>query len=222
MIRVFVGYDPTEITAFHVLCQSIHERATEPVSITPLKLGQLAQTYVRPREANHSTEFSLSRFMVPLLCKFQGWAIFMDCDMMFREDIAELWNLKDPTKAVQVVKHDYEPSTTRKMRGAIQTFYEKKNWSSLMLFNNTRCRKLGPSYVNRASGMEMHQFKWLANDDLIGALPATWNHLVGEYPHDPTASCIHWTLGGPWWGEFEDVDYAVEWREARVKLLGEL
>lgn len=219
IIRVFIGYDDKERPAFHVLAHSILRRASVPVAIIGLRRQALSM-YWRKRGPTESTEFSMTRFLVPALCNYTGWALFMDCDMMARADIAELWDLRDPNAAVMCVKHDYEPSTERKMRGAVQTRYEKKNWSSLMLFNCSEwCEKLTVPYVNEASGLDLHQFKWLPNEAKIGELPQEWNHLVGESEYDPDAKIVHWTLGGPWWAEFADTDYADEWYGMRAHML---
>jgi lipopolysaccharide biosynthesis glycosyltransferase len=148
--------------------------------------------------------------MVPYMCGYEGWSIFVDCDFLSRGNIVELFKLRDDTKAVQVVKHDYVPQEETKFLGNVQTKYEKKNWSSLMLFNNSRCTALTPDYVNKASGLELHQFKWL-HDKEVGELPTEWNHLVGEYGYDPKAKMVHFTLGGPWFKDYETVDYAEEW-----------
>ena len=165
-IPVFIGYDPKEVIAYHVLSHSIMRHASVPVSITGLVLKQLPLS--RPRDPVQSTEFAFSRFLVPYLCSFMDWAVFMDCDMLCRADIAELWNLRDPNRAVQVVKHDYTPTTTTKFLGQPQTRYARKNWSSVMLFNNWKCTGLYPGYVDRASGLSLHGFEWLdehENDD---------------------------------------------------------
>ena len=136
--------------------------------------------------------------------------MFVDCDFLCRADISDLFKEIDPTKAVMVVKHEYTPKTERKFLNQIQTKYEKKNWSSLMLFNNTKCRNLTTRYVNRATGLDLHQFHW-TNPDLIGKLPKDWNHLVGEYDPNPNAKLIHFTLGGPYFTDSEHCEYAHEW-----------
>jgi hypothetical protein len=211
-VPIFIGYDSGEIVAFHTLSHSIHKYSSDPVSITPIKLGELEHVYRRSPNKLHSTEFSLSRFLTPWLTGFNGWAIFMDCDMLCRTDIGELMDLRDPHYAVQVVKHDYTPKSDSKMLGKIQTKYDKKNWSSVMLMNCSRCFALTPEYVNSATGLELHQFKWLPSDELIGALPIEWNWLVGEYDYNPKAQLAHFTLGGPWWEDYFCCDYADEWR----------
>lgn len=212
MISVFIGYDPREAVAFSVLAHSIHARASQPVSITPLMLSQLEGIYTRERHPLQSTDFSFTRFLVPYLSGYAGWTLFMDCDMLVLDDIARLWALRDERYAVQVVKHNHVPEEDIKFLGATQTKYEKKNWSSVMLFNNARCRALTPEYVNTATGLELHQFKWLGNDELIGEIPHRWNHLVGYDAPNPDVSLVHYTIGGPYFEEYRNVEYAEEWR----------
>jgi hypothetical protein len=213
--RVFIGFDSKEVAAYHVLCQSILERSSIPVAFTPIALNTLGGIFGRERNQLQSTEFSFSRFLVPFLSDFQGWSLFLDCDMLFRRDIAELWMLRDENFAVMCSKHDYAPKEDVKFLGQVQTKYEKKNWSSVMLFNNARCQALSNDFVNSASGLELHQFKWLDSDDQIGSLPLTWNHLVGVYDFDPAAANVHFTEGGPYFNEYSGVDYASEWFDAR-------
>ena len=210
-IRVFIGYDSREAVAFDVLSHSIQRNATRPVSITPVKLEHLEGIFRRERNPLQSTEFSFSRFLTPYLCDFRGWAIFMDCDMLVLDDIAKLWNLRDERFAVQVVKHVHVPKEEVKFLNAVQTKYEKKNWSSVMLMNCAKCTALTPEYVNSASGLELHQFKWLAGDHLIGELPHRWNHLVGFDAPRPDAGLVHFTTGGPYFEEYRDCEYAKEW-----------
>ncbi len=217
-VRIFIGYDPKEEVAFHVLQRSIHERSSVPVMVTPIRLSQLGGVFQRERNALQSTEFSFSRFLVPYLCGYEGWGIFMDCDMLMRDDVAKLWALRDPAYAVQVAKHDYVPREETKFLGAVQTKYEKKNWSSVILFNCAECTALTPEFVNTATGLELHQFKWLTGDDRIGEIPLGWNHLVGEYDHRDDAANVHFTIGGPYFDEYRDADYAAEWFAEKEKL----
>ncbi|MDH5535941.1 MAG: glycosyltransferase [Betaproteobacteria bacterium] len=212
MINVFIGYDPREAVAYSVLAYSIQARASEPVTIAPLMLTQLRNLLTRERHPLQSTDFSFSRFLTPYLSRFAGWSIFMDCDMLMLEDVAALWRLRDERYAVMVVKHDHVPRETQKFLGEPQTKYEKKNWSSVMLFNNAKCRTLTPEYVNKAPGLELHQFTWLESDALIGGLPGRWNHLVGYNPPRPDAALVHYTLGGPYFEEYRDCEYAGHWR----------
>lgn len=218
MIKVFIGYDNAERVAASVLAHSIHMHASEPVAVTPIMLSQLRGVFDRPRNELQSTEFSFSRFLTPWLAGYDGWAAFMDCDMLMREDISRLLELRDDRYAVQVVKHVHVPREDKKFLGQVQTKYEKKNWSSVMLMNCAKCRVLTPEYVNKATGLELHQFKWLGNDDLIGALPARWNHLVGYDAPDSNAALVHYTIGGPWFAEYAGCEFADEWRAAREQM----
>jgi hypothetical protein len=219
MIRVFIGYDDREAAAFGVLSHSIHARSSEPVAITPVRLSELGRVYRRQRDALQSTDFSFSRFLAPWLCDFQGWAVFMDCDMLVLDDIAKLWALRDERFAVQVVKHVHVPKEETKFLGAVQTKYQKKNWSSVMLMNCARCTALTPDFVNTATGLELHQFKWLGDDGLIGEIPAQWNHLVGYDAPRKDASLVHYTIGGPYFDEYRDCEYSREWFAERDAML---
>lgn len=223
-LRIFIGYDPREIVAYHVLCHSIISRSSIPVSITPLVQKQLrrAGLYHRPPDAA-STEFSLTRFLVPYLAGYRGVAIYMDCDFLCLDDIANLAyeaysSRAHSNKAVHVVKHFYEPTTLTKMDGQKQENYPRKNWSSLMVFNSERCIALSLSAVNTGSPSWLHRFEWMP-DEQIGNLSLEWNYLVGEYPHmDPPPRMLHYTLGGPWMEhecrEFDNL----WWREYRSSL----
>ncbi len=220
-IPIFIGYDPRERAATTVLIDSLYQHSSAPLAITPLVTPQLEARglYRRGRDPKQSTAFSFTRFLVPHLMGYQGWAIFMDCDMLCRADIAELWGLRDGTFAVQCVQHAHNPSETVKFLGEPQTPYPKKNWSSLMLLQCSRCTALTPDYVNTATGLELHRFHWLAGDHEIGALPERWNHLVAV--QDPAqaeeAALLHWTLGGPWFREQRGMGgpLAAEWFGAR-------
>ncbi|MBT3916115.1 MAG: glycosyltransferase [Rhodospirillaceae bacterium] len=221
MIRIFIGYDPREAVAYNVLCHSIQARVSEPVAITPLSLKNLGELMWRERHDLQSTDFSFSRFLAPYLCDFEGWALFMDCDMLVLDDMANLWNLRDDQYAVQCVKHDHVPPEERKFLDQPQTKYEKKNWSSVMLFNNAKCSALTPDYVNTASGLELHRFHWLGDDTLIGDIPPRWNHLVDYDPETPLTeiSNLHYTTGGPYFEEYKDCGYADIWQAEREQML---
>lgn len=217
MLRVFIGYDRRETVAFHTAAWSLMRRSSIPVSITGLMLPQLPQL---TREPEGSTEFSFSRFLVPHLCDYQGHALFMDCDVLVRADVAELLKVDavEMDKPVRVVKHDYVPRDTVKFLGNKQQSYARKNWSSVMLFRCASCRMLTPDYVNRATGLQLHQFRWL-QDREIGALDPSWNWLIGEYPPNPDAKIVHFTRGGPWFPEYRDCEFADEWRAERAEML---
>ena len=212
MLSIYIGYDPRESVAFYTLAHSIFRRASVPVSIVPLMQSQLKGLYTRERGPTESTEFSLTRFLVPSLAGFQGWSIFMDCDMLCRADIAELERqiALQADKAVLVCKHDYTPKTERKFLNQVQSKYARKNWSSLMIFNNQRCRALTSEYVNAASGLALHRFEWI-DESAIGELPLEWNWLVGEYNYNPAAKIVHYTIGGPYFDDYRNCDYAEEW-----------
>lgn len=230
-LRIFVGFDGKESVAYHVLAHSILSRASVPVTISPLVQSTLRQVgiYTRERGPTESTEFSMTRFLVPYLSGFYGHSLFLDCDILCRVDIAELQTewvkaimrasvARKPDPAVLVCQHDYTPSETTKFLGQIQTAYPRKNWSSVMYFDNSRCRALTPEYVNHASGLELHRFHWL-NDPQIGALPLAWNHLVGDYAPNPDAKLVHFTSGGPYFEEYRDVEFADEWMAERDAML---
>jgi hypothetical protein len=219
MIRVFIGFDPRETVAYSVLAHSIQARSTVPVAITPLALSQLGGVLTRERHPLQSTDFSFSRFLTPYLSDYTGWSLFMDCDMLVLDDLSKLVAMRDDRYAVMVVKHQHAPREAVKFLDQPQSKYEKKNWSSVMLFNNARCNALTPEYVNAASGLELHQFKWLGNDDLIGELPPTWNHLVGYDAPRAGVSLVHYTLGGPYFREYVDCEYASEWFAERERML---
>jgi hypothetical protein len=212
-IKVFIGYDPRESVAFYTLAHSIWCRASRPVTIVPLRREQLLDVHDRPRERFQSNDFTFTRWLVPHLCGYEGWAIFMDCDMLVRRDIAELWALRDSCYAVQVVKHDYAPQETAKYLGNEQDAYARKNWSSVMLMNCAACTELTPRYVNTAPRLDLHQFKWLEGGDetMIGALPTEWNHLVGYGPTREDAALVHFTIGGPYFNGYQHCEFAPEW-----------
>jgi hypothetical protein len=222
-IPIFIGYDPRERAATNVLIDSLYQHSSQPIAVTPIVAEQLEGTFTRQRDPRQSTAFSFTRFLVPHLMGYQGWAIFMDCDMLCRGDIAELWGLRDDRYAVMCVQHDHVPGEQVKFLGEVQSAYPKKNWSSLMLLNCSRCTALTPEYVNTASGLDLHRFHWLSGDGEIGAVPDRWNHLVDVQPapqapaSEGGPSLLHWTLGGPWFRDLRSMGgpLAAEWFGAR-------
>jgi lipopolysaccharide biosynthesis glycosyltransferase len=223
-LRIFIGWDDREAVAFHVLSHSILERASIPVSITPLVQSTLrsAGLYRRPVTASESTQFAFSRFLTPFLCGYQGIGLFLDCDMVMRADVTELvaYALAEPSKSVFVCPHDYVPRQSTKFLGQPQAAYPRKNWSSLMLFRNDRCRALTPERVNTATGADLHRFAWLP-DDQIGHLPLAWNYLVGEDQQSPDPpKVIHFTNGTPCFEAYRDCEHADVWFAARDRMLG--
>lgn len=218
MLNIFIGYDPKETVAYHVLCHSILRHASGPVSFTPISKRNIPE-FNRGME-DGSTEFSFSRFLTPYLAGYSGTPIFMDCDMLVMGDIYELLNYRNHYCDVHVVKHNYLPKKGKKFLGNTQHVYPKKNWSSLMMFNCSAypTKKLSLEVVNGQSGAFLHQFKW-SSDERIGELPVEWNHLVGEYEPNPNAKCAHFTLGTPCFKGYEKQEYAKEWFKERELML---
>lgn len=200
-LNIYIGWDPRETVAWQVLAHSILRRATHTVNLIPLRQETLREEGVYRREVDlaASTEFSLTRFLVPHLSNYEGYSLFLDCDMLCLEDISRLFDIahRDPSKSVWVAKHDYVPRSSVKMDGQKQEAYTCKNWSSVMLFNNAACRTLTPQHITWATPAQLHQFAWVDNN-LIGELPKKWNWLSGEYEPNPDAALLHYTLGGPW------------------------
>nr|WP_114993589.1 hypothetical protein [Synechococcus sp. UW179A] len=224
-IPIFIGYDPRERAATNVLIDSLYQSSSAPLAITPLVTPQLEAQglFWRERDPKQSTAFSFTRFLVPYLMGYQGWALFMDCDMLCRGDIKALWDQRDDGYGAMCVQHEHVPGETVKFLGEVQSAYPKKNWSSLMLLNCSRCTQLTVDYVNTATGLELHRFHWLDGDHMIGALDSKWNHLVDvqEAPARAVAEggprLLHWTLGGPWFREQRSMGgaLAAEWFGAR-------
>jgi len=214
MMRVFLGFDQAEAVSWSVFAYSIQRHASIPVQIAPIMLSQLKSEINRPWDSKQSNEFAFSRWLVPYLCGYEGWAMFADCDMLCTTDLAELWALRDNRFAVMTVQHGPLEVGETKYLGRPQTPYKRKNWSSVMLFNCTKCKALTPHYVNTAHGLHLHQFKWLKEKkETMGALPLEWNYLIGGYYPIPekTPKIIHWTNGGPWFLDYADVPYSELW-----------
>lgn len=211
MIRWFIGHDPIESGTYHVMSNSLIRNSSMPVSITAVSLRNLEGVLTRERHPLQSNDFAFSRFLVPWMCNFEGWAVFSDCDMIVLDDPAKLWALRDDNFAVKVVHHSHIPEETTKYLGTTQTKYNRKNWSSVVLWNcaHPAVRCLTPEYVNEADGLHMHQFRFL-EDDNIGHLPKAWNHLVG-YDKGNNAKLIHYTTGGPYFKEYENCDFHQDW-----------
>lgn len=219
-LKVFIGYDPKEDEAWNVCGFSILRHAKSSVTIHPLKQSVLRELglYTRDFDAGASTEFSISRFLTPYLNSNEGWVVFVDCDFLFTVDIKNVLKGLDDSKAVYVVKHDYTPSKTFKMDGAAQSIYPRKNWSSFMVFNcaHQDVKSLSPAIVNAASPKYLHRFEWVKDDNHIGELPLSWNFLEGEYEVPSNLPyAIHYTNGGPWFEDWQEVDFAEDWRKER-------
>jgi hypothetical protein len=214
MIRVFVGYDPREAVVHHVCVNSLIRRSSRPIAVTPLALNNLSN--YAETHGDGSNNFIYSRFLVPHLCEHRGWAIYIDGDMLLREDIAQLWAMRDPDKAVLCVHHDYKTKTQAKYLGSRNTDYPRKNWSSVVLWNcgHEANRGVTPEFVMRSTGAQLHRFTWL-DDSLIGRLPIEWNWLPDEFGPNENAKLLHWTLGAPCFHEYADVAMAAEWHRER-------
>lgn len=226
VFQVFVGFDGREAAAYEVCVRSLVARASGALAVEPLVEAHLRGLglYTRRHErrdgrlwdtisgAPMATEFAITRFLTPMLAR-ADWAVFCDCDFLFRDDPLALFALADPRYAVMAVQHDYRPLEGVKMDGQVQTAYPRKNWSSLMLWN---CRHPAhadlPRLVNQWAGRRLHGFEWL-DDSLIGQLPEAWNWLEGHSSDAIDPSAVHFTRGTPDMAGYHDVPYAEEWRE---------
>ena len=215
MITVFIGYDPREAIAYHVCANSIIRHASQPVAIVPLALN-LFKDYTE-KHTDGSNQFIYSRFLVPHLMNYSGWAIFIDGDMIVRDDITKLWNLQDDSKDVLVVKHSYKTKMTKKYLGATNENYPRKNWSSVILWNcnSTVNHQLTPAFIEKSTGAELHRFTWI-DDSNVGELPIEWNWLPDEYGENNTANLLHFTLGTPSFYDFATSPMATEWHRERI------
>lgn len=236
--QVYIGWDPRDHLAYKVACRSLLAHASVPINITPLVERDLRRdgAYWRPYSVQgsgqridaidgrpYSTEFTFTRFLVPHLEAFEDrWVLFCDADVMFRDDVALLWEEaeKHPTKAVLCVQHDHKPREAIKMDGVAQSRYPRKNWSSVMMMHPARCCTLTVEEVNSWSGRDLHGLKWI-DDAEIGPLPERWNWLEGHHHPGSNPALVHYTRGTPdmtrqddefsdeWWGYLtpDDVDY---------------
>ena len=214
-IPIFIGYDPREAVAYHVCVNSIIRHASQPVCIVPLALN-LFDDY-KETHTDGSNQFIYSRFLVPHLMDYTGWAIFIDGDMIVRSDIAELWNLQNSYNDVMVVKHDYKTCMPVKYLGARNENYPRKNWSSVILWNCNSFpnRQLTPEFIQKSTGSFLHRFLWL-DDARIGELPKEWNWLPDEYGANPAAKLLHYTLGAPCFHEFATTPQSDEWHREHM------
>ena len=200
--------------------------ASVPVDIQPIKLKDVKKNglYWRDTDKLSSTEFTFSRFLVPELCDFKGWALFVDCDFIALTDIKQLFDHCNEKYALMCAQHDYTPRKGYKMDGQIQHLYPRKNWSSMMLFNceHVSNQILTKSLVNnpKFDGKYLHRFSWLHDND-IGKISHEWNWLVNWYhePKDGTPKFLHYTEGGPWFDNCADCAYANEFYKIERKYL---
>jgi len=210
MINLFIGYDPREAIAFYVFCQSVLQNTTVPVKINPLALSQLKE--FNETHQDRSNDFIYSRFLTPYLSNFKGWAVFADGDMICQGDLKELIEMADPSKALMVVKHNYETKASKKYLGNVNENYPRKNWSSVILWNceHPKHKILTPTFISKQTGKYLHRFSWL-EDDEIGELPIEWNWLATEYDRNEKAKLIHFTLGTPCFKDYQNSDMAEIW-----------
>jgi lipopolysaccharide biosynthesis glycosyltransferase len=215
MIDVFIGYDPREAIAYHTCVNSIIRHSSKPVRLIPLALN-LLEDYDE-HHTDGSNHFIYSRFLVPYLCGFSGHALYIDGDMILRDDIYKLWELRETGRDVQVVKHDYQTKMSEKYLGSKNENYPRKNWSSVILWNcgNHPNRKLTPEYIKKSTGKHLHRFEWI-DDDRIGELPKEWNWLPDEYGANPDAKLVHYTLGTPSFYDFATTPMGDEWHRERI------
>ena len=222
-IKIFIGYDPAEIVAYHTCVQSILEHSTIPIEFVPLKLNLFKKFYKRKKRKVDSTEFSISRFLVPYLSNFKGVSLYVDCDFIFMDDVYKLlkeYN-KNRSKSLWCVKHNYIIKNKKKFLGNTQYKYLRKNWSSLMMFNNKKCKILKPAFVEKANGLYLHRFEWLKNKEIKG-LDKKWNVLIGEQKIPVNPKAIHFTVGGPYFKDFKNTQMAIYWRKYYNKVISPL
>jgi lipopolysaccharide biosynthesis glycosyltransferase len=216
MKKVFVGWDTREDIAYQVCEHSILTRSVD-TEVIPLVQKDLRTVGLYKREIDplSSTEFTFTRFLIPAIMNYKGWALFCDCDIIFLEDIQKLFDLKDNKYAVMCVQHDYTVNEGYKMDGRLQTIYPRKNWSSVFLINcgHPSNQQLTVDLVNTETGKYLHRFAWL-DDSEIGSIPVDWNWLVGVYsePKDGTPKAIHYTEGGPWFKNYRNCEYHSQWK----------
>jgi len=227
--KVFVGWDKKDALAYEVCAHSLVKHSSIDLEIIPLHdwklrhskifwrshiVDETGQMVDRGDKSKFSTDFSFTRFCVPKICGYADeWVLFCDADMLWRDDIAKLLPYTQNNQAVQCVKHEHIPFEATKMFGLKQTYYKRKNWSSFMLMNPSKCNGLTLYAINNWSGETLHSMLWV-DDSLIGSLPEEWNYLVGHT--DPlkvkNPSVVHFTLGTPDMPECENVEYADEWK----------
>ena len=104
-MKVFVGWDSREDIAYQVCKHSINS-VSIGVDVEPLKQEELRANglYKRAIDPLSSTEFTFTRFLIPAIMGYKGWALFCDCDIIFLEDIKNLFDQVDDKYAIMCVK----------------------------------------------------------------------------------------------------------------------
>ena len=198
--NIYVGYDESQDIAFEVCKYSIHNKCKDDIQVHKINCNTITG-YNREADPLASTPFTYARFYIPQINNYKGVSIFCDGDFLFLDDVNVLFKLYNSKYAVQVVKHDYNPTNTIKMNDKIQTIYPRKNWSSLIIWNNEhpKNKQLNLDLLNCSTGSFLHQFKWL-DDEEIGDISYEWNWLVGWYNESKNykPKALHFTEGGPW------------------------
>lgn len=227
MRRIYIGADPKEQRSYDVCERSILFRS-EGVDIIPLDQDALRKAGLFRRTTKEgvdwidrkpfSSEFTFTRFLIPMLNQYRGWALFCDADMMFRADVNELFDLADEKYAVMCVKHKQESDYGVKKMGAVQEGYNRKNWSSLVLWNcaHPSNQNLTVDDVSLKPGRWLHGFQWL-KDEEIGGLPEEWNWLEGHSATTVQPKNVHYTRGAPWMPGYENSAYSQEWRAYELR-----
>ena len=164
---------------------------------------------IRDSVSGESTEFSFTRFYVPMVCNYDGIAIFCDNDFLWKCDPTEMIKYLGD-KTIAVVKHKYYEAIGTKMDGVKNKSYPRKNWSSLIIYNCSKLKHLTKEYLDNASPADLHQFAWV-KDNEIGRIPLKYNHLVGYYKKHKYIKAIHYTQGGPWFDEYKNGELSEEW-----------
>jgi len=218
IVDIVVGFDQKESVAYHTFAQSVIENSTIPTRFMPLNIGSL--TNYKETHKDGSNDFIYSRFLVPYLMNFNGWAIYADGDMVCLEDIKKLWDLRDDKFAVQVVKHDYKTKIKTKYWGNKNEDYPRKNWSSLILWNcNHLSHKiLTPKFIQQKTGAFLHRFSWI-KDEEIGELEKEWNWLAMEYEEKNDINLIHYTIGTPCFEEYQNKSLSSYWKKSFLNML---
>ncbi len=216
--NIVVGFDQRESIAYHTFTQSIIEKASLPVSFIPLAINTLKD--YKETHTDKSNDFVYSSFLTPYLNNFKGWSIFADGDMICQTDIKELWALRDESKALLVVKHDYQTKAHQKYLNNTNENYPRKNWSSVILWNcaHPKHKTLTPDFIANQTGKYLHRFSWLDDSD-IGELPPEWNWLAIEYPENKNAKLIHYTLGTPCFKDYRDTEMSDAWHQTQKRVI---